>query len=291
MRHRTDPEMSFVSLPDGGITAVRCYGLDGPPVVLLHGLAATGAVNWDSVARKLAETYRVIVPDLRGHGGSRRGRRKFSFAACAEDLDAVREAFKLDAVTLVGYSMGGAVAQTYARMFQPNLHGLVMLATAPVFLGGRATARTRRRLTALKLLAACVPYKIRQYVSPRLYLRREARDWSAGQKESIRGHDWLDVLRAACQTLRFDSRAWLSAISAPSAVIVTGRDEAVPPEKQECLVDHLRTVAVTRINTLHDPMRHNHDTLLAALRSSIAAVSVSDRPSVKYPDATTDTVG
>jgi len=272
MTHRTAPEMSFVSLPDGGTAAVRCYGLDGPPVVLLHGLAATGAVNWDSVARKLAETYRVIVPDLRGHGGSRGGRRKFSFAACAEDLDAVREAFKLGAFTMVGYSMGGAVAQTYARMFQTNLHGLVMLATAPVFLGGRATARTRRRLAVLKLLAACVPYRIRQHVSSRIYLCREARDWSAGQKESLRGHDWLDVLRAACQTLWFDSRSWLGDVSVPSAVIITGRDEAVLPVKQMDLTRHLRTVSTIRLDASHDPMRHNHDPLLAALRSSIGAV-------------------
>lgn len=276
MAHRSTAETSFVRLSDGGVAAYRCYGFDGPPVVLLHGLAATGDVNWENVAMMLAEKYRVIVLDLRGHGRSRSGRQKFSFAACARDLDAVREALKLDMFTLVGYSMGGAVAQTYARMFQTNLRGMVMLATAPVFLGGRVTTRTRRRLTVLRYLAACTPLRIRQHVSSSLYLRHEARNWSAEQQESIRGHDWLDVLRAACQTLRYDSRAWLGDIDMPTAVIVTSRDEAVPPEEQEYLVEHLQTVAVTRIDTSHDPMRHNHDTILAALRSSIDAVIAAD---------------
>lgn len=43
---------------------------DGPPVVLLHGFTVTGRVNWEPYLGAFGRDYRVVLPDLRGHGRS-----------------------------------------------------------------------------------------------------------------------------------------------------------------------------------------------------------------------------
>ncbi len=47
----------------------RSEGVDGPPLVLLHGRTANHS-DWDGITERLATRFRVYVPDLRGHGAS-----------------------------------------------------------------------------------------------------------------------------------------------------------------------------------------------------------------------------
>src|SRR5215203_6041551 len=84
-------------------------GGEGPAVLLLHGLGG-GASNWAMVAPQLVRDYRVVVPDLPGHGGST------PLAAPPETLDpfADRVAQLLEQqgarALAVGHSLGGVVA-------------------------------------------------------------------------------------------------------------------------------------------------------------------------------------
>ena len=59
-----------IELPGRGRTSIReVHGPEGAPtLVLLHGLAATGRLNWFAALRALSERFRVIVVDHRGHG-------------------------------------------------------------------------------------------------------------------------------------------------------------------------------------------------------------------------------
>ena len=73
-------------------------------VVLLHGFTHTGA-SWDPVVAALAERYRALAPDIRGHGSASE-RYPVTLAAVLDDLGALAPA----PFTLVGYSMGGRIA-------------------------------------------------------------------------------------------------------------------------------------------------------------------------------------
>jgi pimeloyl-ACP methyl ester carboxylesterase len=82
------------------------YGGDGPPIVLLHGLAGH-AEEWIQTASWLVESHRVLAPDARGHGRSDRRPSEVSRAAHVDDVSAWLDYFGIAAVVVVGQSLGG----------------------------------------------------------------------------------------------------------------------------------------------------------------------------------------
>ena len=125
-----------IELPRRGTTFVR--ELAGPPgaptLLLLHGWVASGGMNWFQVFEPLAEHFRIIAPDLRGHARGVRTRRIFRLADCADDCAATLVELDAGPVIAVGYSMGGPIAQLLWRRHRDLVSGLVLCATAPGFI-------------------------------------------------------------------------------------------------------------------------------------------------------------
>jgi esterase len=110
--------------------AWHAYG-DGPPVVILHGLFGAGR-NWRRIAEGLAaEGRRVYTVDLRNHGASP-WTDEMSYAAMADDLAAFFMARGLYSATLIGHSLGGKTAMTFALDRPPLVEDLVVVDIAPV---------------------------------------------------------------------------------------------------------------------------------------------------------------
>ena len=84
-------------------------GGDRPPLVLLHGLFASG-LCWLEVARSLESQYDVIMPDARGHGHSSAPASGYRYADHAEDIAGLIQTLRLGSVILLGHSMGGMTA-------------------------------------------------------------------------------------------------------------------------------------------------------------------------------------
>jgi pimeloyl-ACP methyl ester carboxylesterase len=78
----------------------------GAPVILLHG-GAGNSEHWANQVPALAEHYRVIVMDARGHGRSTRDAQPFSYHRMAEDVLALMDQLKIGEASLVGWSDGG----------------------------------------------------------------------------------------------------------------------------------------------------------------------------------------
>ena len=92
---------------------VRDSGGEGKPVVLIHGLGF-GQRSWDRLAPRLsAEGLRVVSYDLRGHGGSDAAG-DYSPSSFEEDFAAILEELGLEKPVLVGHSLGGTTALSYA---------------------------------------------------------------------------------------------------------------------------------------------------------------------------------
>ncbi|MDQ3514484.1 MAG: alpha/beta hydrolase [Chloroflexota bacterium] len=88
-------------------------GGDDASVVLLHGIGSAGA-SWSPVIDGLVAHFRLLVADLRGHGASDRPERGYLLPDYAADLDGLLSAFGLDRPLLLGHSLGGLIALTWA---------------------------------------------------------------------------------------------------------------------------------------------------------------------------------
>ena len=100
---------------------------EGPPVVLLHGIPQTSH-EWRHIMPRLAESYQVIAPDLRGLGDSSRPAGGYDKKTLGADIVAlVRDHLKLDRIFLVGHDWGGPVAFSVAAHYPDLVRRLAIL--------------------------------------------------------------------------------------------------------------------------------------------------------------------
>ena len=100
----------------------------GPPVVLIHGMVNSSR-HWESVALRLADSYRVIAPDLLGHGDSARPRGDYSIGAHAASIRDLLSAIGVERATIVGHSLGGGVAMQYFWQFPQRVERLALVSS------------------------------------------------------------------------------------------------------------------------------------------------------------------
>lgn len=122
----------------------RAWGTTGRPlVILLHALGCHSGW-WSWVAPLLADQYRVIAPDFRGHGDSPRAD-DYRFTAYAADVEQLVRKLGADSCALVGHSMGGYVALTVAARS--------VIETAAVVVADMKTDAPDQELAELKAAA------------------------------------------------------------------------------------------------------------------------------------------
>ena len=101
------------------------------PLVLLHGFSGTGQSNWHLQIPVFAERYRVIVPDLRGHGKSKCQTVPSNYwELLASDIAALIGQLGLGQVHICGFSLGSVVAQLVALDHPDLVKSLILVSTA-----------------------------------------------------------------------------------------------------------------------------------------------------------------
>lgn len=98
----------------------------GTPVVLLHGFAETGHM-WLPLVQRLDGQHEVIVPDLRGAGGSDKPAGGYDKKTMAQDIHALVRSLGLKKVKLVGHDIGLMVAYAYAAQFPDEVDSIVLM--------------------------------------------------------------------------------------------------------------------------------------------------------------------
>ena len=101
----------------------------GEPLIILHGLFGS-LDNWQTLARRLAESWRVITVDQRNHGHSPHAD-VHTYAAMAADLRAFLAEHRLSPVRLLGHSMGGKTAMRFALDSPDDVRSLTVVDIAP----------------------------------------------------------------------------------------------------------------------------------------------------------------
>jgi pimeloyl-ACP methyl ester carboxylesterase len=97
----------------------------GEPLLLIHGGMISGAEFQPQIA-PFSARYRVIVPDVRGHGASGRGGYPYSIRQWAHDIAALMDALGIGQALVLGHSMGGMVAQQLAADHPHKVRALVI---------------------------------------------------------------------------------------------------------------------------------------------------------------------
>jgi pimeloyl-ACP methyl ester carboxylesterase len=241
-----------VVLPGHGRTRVR--DIPGPPgaatVVLLHGLGATGRLNWGPCFRPRSLNFRVLSVDHRGHGQGLRTSR-FSLEECADDVALVAEHLGLQRFIAVGYSMGGPIASLTWRRHPKQVAGLVLCATARHFASRSVANAARLFLPVAAEMARLVPNAAQE----RLLGRMLSRIGHPGLRERVEaelaGHSPTTVIQAAGAVAGFSSHDWIGRVDVPTSVIVTTRDELVPADRQRKLAASIHGASVYEVEGDH----------------------------------------
>ncbi len=107
------------------------YG-EGEVLLLLHGLGSTKK-DWDAQVPFFSKKHRVITLDLRGHGNSSKPLEDYGVHLMVEDVKQLLDQLSIKKVTVVGFSMGGAIAFQMAVTYPEYLDNLVIVNSGPDF--------------------------------------------------------------------------------------------------------------------------------------------------------------
>ncbi|CAN5605941.1 hypothetical protein BH10ACT2_BH10ACT2_01510 [soil metagenome] len=268
------PPGAAMELPGRGTTFVR--RIAGPPnaptVLLLHGWTASADLNWFTCYRPLAQHYRVVALDHRGHGRGIRSKGAFRLEDCADDAIAVCDVLGIDQVIPIGYSMGGPIAQLIWQRHRERVRGIVLCATASHFLSSREERLGFIGLAGLAVLARRTPAQARHWLTEQFYLQRRSDTWEPWAIQEASLHDWRMVLEAGRAIGKFNSRDWIGAIDVPTSVLITMGDRVVPLRRQVRLFEAIENAEAFRIDGDHDAVVAKADRFVPTLLRAIASV-------------------
>lgn len=204
----------------------------GVPVVLIHGLSGSSLTEWHRIAPKLSVDRHIIMIDNRGHGLSAPDDRRFEMADDADDVAAVLDHLGVGTVDVIGYSMGGAIAQSLVRRHPGRVRKLVLIAT---FATHPRSWRWFRRIGAVltraweRIMGVGTAEVRSGYLIARHAVRPEHARWIWRE---TRRRDVESGAQSTLALLRFDSRDWIGKLGVDTQVIIPAKDILVPPRWQ-----------------------------------------------------------
>jgi 3-oxoadipate enol-lactonase / 4-carboxymuconolactone decarboxylase len=205
-------------------------GPDDAPVVAFSNSLGTTLEMWDAQVRALAGRYRCLRYDMRGHGRSAVVDERFTIADLAGDLAGLLDGLGTDRVHLVGLSLGGMTAQSFAVRYPDRVESLILVATAAC-LPPRETWEERAATVRSRGMGSLVDSVMARWFTPDTvalcpdavsYVRERFLETDA------RGY------AAACHAIgAMDLRSEIGAIRAPTLVVAGEEDPATPIEMAE----------------------------------------------------------
>lgn len=272
---------AFAALPSGVRVHYRDEGpKDAPPIVLIHGFAAS-LHAWEPWVARLTEEYRLISLDLPGHGLTRAPSdyRLSPQAAVGVVRDLTRE-LQIERFVLVGNSMGGEVAWEYATSYPDSIEGLVLVNSAGINSDGAGSGPPG----VFRLLNNPLGRAIMRNLDPRPLAKRGLRlayqDRSLVTEELV--DRYVDLARAPGHRALLTSGRGASPtasdrigkIEAPTLVMVGLKDQVIPPEESARFAAIIpKAQLVTYPEGGHLPMEQMPDESARDLRAFLRTIS------------------
>jgi 3-oxoadipate enol-lactonase/4-carboxymuconolactone decarboxylase len=219
------------------MTAVALHAVvDGPadaPAVLLLGSLGSTVQMWEPQVAALAERFRVVRCDLRGHGRSPVPPGPYSLDDLADDAVALLDRLDIATASVVGLSLGGMTALRLAAREPERVDRLAVLCSSAL-LGPPSGWTERAALVRAEGTAAVAPAVVARWFTDEL---RNRDPELVSRMQQMIGSTPAEGYAGCCEAIAaMDLRADLPRITAPTLTIAGAEDPATPP-------DHLAVVA------------------------------------------------
>lgn len=241
----------------------------GPALLLLHGFPLDNTI-WEAQCRDLRSSYRIIMPDLRGHGTSPAPEGAYSMDLMAQDVLNILNMIGVYKAVWVGHSMGGYVVQAAWRLARERFSGIGFVASN--HRADSPEAQAKRYELAEKVAnegaeAALNPKLFKEDTPPDSPIVQAAyRIMRATPPAGVIG-----TLQA--MATRPDSSETLKQIHVPALVIGGEHDQLFKPEIPEAMADLIPDAQLVMVDSGHMPMMEQPDAVTQALEGLLARVN------------------
>lgn len=221
----------------------------GPVVVLLHGFPLDRTM-WEAQQSTVGATYRLITPDLRGHGQSAAPEGIYTMDDMAEDVIELLNSLGLaEPLVVGGLSMGGYVALALAVRYPQRLRGLMLMDTRAT--ADSAEAAQGREEMAQRVLTANSAEPVVKAMLPKLFCQatRLNRPNVVARMEERMMRTPPRAVAGALRgmAVRPDRTADLPRIHVPTLVMVGAEDAITPPAESRTMAQALPSARIVEI--------------------------------------------
>jgi 3-oxoadipate enol-lactonase len=197
----------------------------GTPLVLLHGFPVDHHL-WDDIVPLLEDSFDLIIPDLRGFGGSSTVDSFYSMEDYALDVAGLLDYLGIQKAAIVGHSMGGYVALAFARHFPERVRGLGLissqvLADPPERKEGRYKSAAE---VADKGIASVV-----ETMTPKFTSNPRLQEYARESMERQQPGAYIGALKAMAE--RVDSTPLLDSFNFPVVIVHGDADALIPIDR------------------------------------------------------------
>jgi pimeloyl-ACP methyl ester carboxylesterase len=228
--------------------AYNDHGDGDIPIVLLHGFPLDKRM-WESQVQALSGEFRIITPDLRGHGESQVTPGPYTMELLAEDVKSFLDAMNLQQVVLGGFSMAGYVAFSFYRKYPERVNSLMLLDTRPQP-DSEDGKKGREDMAQLAEREGAGP------IAERLIPRLLSADTVANRQDIV---NTVSAMINQCpvdgiagdlrgMALRGDSSDLLSQISVPTLIVVGDQDAITPPAESQNMASIIPSSTLVEIS-------------------------------------------
>lgn len=227
---------------------------EGEVIVLVHGWCMSSAV-WQSQIELLKASFRVVAPDLRGHGRSRGVFTGYGFSGFAADLAALFRHLDIKDALLAGWSMGGQIVLQALPLLEGRLSGLALISSTPCF-----NANSSFPYGLSRVEADGMALKVRRNIARAMdgfrglmFAEGELDDQQlADDVARILAEAAVPDVGTALESLQAladaDMRPLLASVQLPTLVVSGDQDRICLPAAAEYLHSHIRASQCVQFN-------------------------------------------
>lgn len=236
----------------------------GEPLVLCMGYANNMDMWSDTALEILQKHFRVIVFDYRGMGYSTTTDTSLSIKRMASDIQELLTSLKIPKAHVLGWSMGGFVAQEFALNNPEMVDKLILYATNT---GDTSTINPSDEIVAILSNPESTPYEFLSTLFPDDWLATHPKPWLVMPegKEPINGQAIEQQYEAIQSWLSpgGGSAGRLHQLAMPVLVLCGQQDKVVPSQNSKILADSIQTASLLMLNGLGHGMQYQEPVAFA----------------------------